>query len=133
MLTYMVNHLLFSDKENTICLIFLFRYRTIEGSEWTELSPTNQTLAVVDQLEAGERYIIQVRSVSHHVESFSPQEVEQIVREYSRLSIEYFSKFYFQRHKVIQWILDVCSLTIHRFLDLWIFGVKLTLSCHGCL
>ncbi|KAG0729552.1 Tyrosine-protein phosphatase 10D [Chionoecetes opilio] len=58
---------------------YVVRYRTIEGSEWTELPPTNETNAVVEQLEAGERYVIQVRSVSHHVESFKPQEVEQIV------------------------------------------------------
>lgn len=59
-----------------------FRYRTFEGTEWTELPTINQTVGAVERLEAGERYIIQVRSVSHHVESFSPQEVEQIVRKY---------------------------------------------------
>ncbi|KAK8376280.1 hypothetical protein O3P69_008762 [Scylla paramamosain] len=64
---------------NSLSTHYVVRYRTIDGSEWTELNPTNQTVATVEQLEAGERYIIQVRSVSHHVESFSPQEVEQII------------------------------------------------------
>lgn len=70
------------SKKHSSVHVFHFRYRTYEGTEWTLLLPTNQTVGVVDHLEAGERYIIQVRSVSHHVESFSPQEVEQIVCKY---------------------------------------------------
>ncbi|KAK8744117.1 hypothetical protein OTU49_001005 [Cherax quadricarinatus] len=58
---------------------YIVRYRTVETSVWTDLPAINKTLAVVDNLQPGERYVIQVRSVSHHVESFTPQEVEQTV------------------------------------------------------
>nr|XP_045582718.1 tyrosine-protein phosphatase 10D-like isoform X1 [Procambarus clarkii] len=58
---------------------YIVRYRTVEISAWTDLPAINRTLAIVDNLQPGERYVIQVRSVSHHVESFTPQEVEQTV------------------------------------------------------
>ncbi|XP_042228695.1 tyrosine-protein phosphatase 10D-like isoform X1 [Homarus americanus] len=58
---------------------YIVRYRTVETSNWLELPAINTTSAVVDNLQPGERYIIQVRSVSHRVESFTPQEVEQTV------------------------------------------------------
>lgn len=64
-----------------------FRYRTFEGTGWTELPPTNQTVGVVKHLEAGEHYIIQVLSVSHLAERFSPQEVEQIIGKYNFLLV----------------------------------------------
>lgn len=66
----------------SIKFLIIFRYRTVETTDWTELLAINRTLATVDNLQPGERYVIQVRSVSHHVESFTPQEVEQTVRKY---------------------------------------------------
>lgn len=60
------------------------RYRTVEATSWSELPAINKTVAVVDNLQPGERYVIQVRSVSHRVESFSPQELEQTVRKLER-------------------------------------------------
>ncbi|KAK3875168.1 hypothetical protein Pcinc_019949, partial [Petrolisthes cinctipes] len=58
---------------------YIVRYRTVEATTWSELPAINTTVAVVDNLQPGERYVIQVRSVSHRVESFSPQELEQTV------------------------------------------------------
>ncbi|XP_071530896.1 tyrosine-protein phosphatase 10D-like isoform X2 [Panulirus ornatus] len=58
---------------------YIVRYRTVETTDWTELPAINKTLATVDDLQPGERYVIQVRSVSHRVESFTSQEVEQTV------------------------------------------------------
>lgn len=61
-----------------------YRYRTVESRDWVVLQAVNKTIAEVDHLQPGERYVIQVRSVSHHVESFTPEEVEQTVRKYEK-------------------------------------------------
>lgn len=67
------------------------RYRTVESRDWVVLQAVNKTVAVVDHLQPGERYVIQVRSVSHYVESFTAEEVEQTVRKYykSKLIVVY--------------------------------------------
>ncbi|XP_066970331.1 tyrosine-protein phosphatase 10D-like [Macrobrachium rosenbergii] len=58
---------------------YIVRYRTTEAESWTNLPAINTTGATVDNLEPGERYVIQVRSVSYHVESFTAEEVERTV------------------------------------------------------
>ncbi|XP_047492144.1 tyrosine-protein phosphatase 10D-like isoform X1 [Penaeus chinensis] len=58
---------------------YIVRSRTVESRDWVVLQAVNKTVAIVDHLQPGERYVIQVRSVSHYVESFTPQEVEQTV------------------------------------------------------
>ncbi|XP_066970280.1 tyrosine-protein phosphatase 10D-like isoform X2 [Macrobrachium rosenbergii] len=58
---------------------YIVRYRTVEAKDWQRLPAINTTRAVVENLDPGEHYIIQVRSVSHRVESFTPEEVEATV------------------------------------------------------
>ncbi|XP_068211169.1 tyrosine-protein phosphatase 10D-like isoform X2 [Palaemon carinicauda] len=58
---------------------YIVRYKTLEAKDWQRLPAINTTSAVVENLDAGEHYIIQVRSVSHRVESFTPEEVEETV------------------------------------------------------
>ncbi|XP_069999561.1 tyrosine-protein phosphatase 10D [Penaeus vannamei] len=55
------------------------RYRPVETGDWIVLPPVNKTSVVIDSLQPGERYLIQVRSVSHNVESFTPEGVEHTV------------------------------------------------------
>ncbi|XP_076062887.1 protein tyrosine phosphatase 10D [Oratosquilla oratoria] len=64
---------------NSLFTHYVVRYRTIESDLWTDLPPINQSVATVDNLQSGERYVIQVRSVSHRVESFTPEEVQHTV------------------------------------------------------
>ncbi|XP_042885464.1 tyrosine-protein phosphatase 10D-like [Penaeus japonicus] len=55
------------------------RYRPVEAGDWIKLPPVNKTSVVIDSLQPGERYLIQVRSVSHSVESFTSEGVEHTV------------------------------------------------------
>ena len=52
-------------------------------SNWFELPPTNETQDTIQGLQAGERYLISVWSVSHKVECLYPQEVEYTVGKYN--------------------------------------------------
>ncbi|ROT62360.1 Tyrosine-protein phosphatase 10D [Penaeus vannamei] len=86
-----VRNLTISDTTNTSVILawqppieslfthYIVRYRTVESRDWVVLQAVNKTVAVVDHLQPGERYVIQVRSVSHYVESFTAEEVEQTV------------------------------------------------------
>lgn len=56
------------------------RYRPVEAGDWIELPPVNKTSVVMDNLQPGERYLIEVRSISHNVKSFTSEEVRHTVR-----------------------------------------------------
>jgi len=67
------------------------RYRTEDNDQWLKLSSVSEHEAVVEDMTPGEKYRIQVNTVSYGVESNQPQEVTQTVSEYFAVCI---SKWY---------------------------------------
>jgi cadherin 5 type 2 (VE-cadherin) len=61
------------------------RYRTEDNDQWLKLSSVSEHEAVVEDMTPGEKYRIQVNTVSYGVESNQPQEVTQTVSEYIAL------------------------------------------------
>lgn len=59
---------------------YSIRYRTESEKQWIRLPFVNVTEADVTDMTPGEKYTIQVNTVSHGVESSSPQQVNQTVR-----------------------------------------------------
>lgn len=59
---------------------YLIRYRTESEKEWFNLPTVTTTEADVTDMTPGEKYTIQVNTVSYGVESPSPQQVNQTVR-----------------------------------------------------
>jgi cadherin 5 type 2 (VE-cadherin) len=58
-----------------------YRYRTEDNDQWLKLSSVSEHEAVVEDMTPGEKYRIQVNTVSYSVESNQPQEVTQTVSE----------------------------------------------------
>jgi len=63
--------------QNSLVDHFSIKYKTIDSGYWREVNGINTTTADLRDLEAGERYIIKVSSVSNKVESLNPKEIEQ--------------------------------------------------------
>lgn len=59
---------------------YVIRYRTESEKEWFNLPSVTTTEADVTDMTPGEKYTIQVNTVSYGVESPSPQQVNQTVR-----------------------------------------------------
>lgn len=59
---------------------YAIRYRTESEKEWFNLPSVTTTEADVTDMTPGEKYTIQVNTVSYGVESPSPQQVNQTVR-----------------------------------------------------
>lgn len=59
---------------------YAIRYRTESEKEWFNLPSVRTTEADVTDMTPGEKYTIQVNTVSYGVESPSPQQVNQTVR-----------------------------------------------------
>ncbi|XP_055303935.1 tyrosine-protein phosphatase 10D-like isoform X5 [Sitodiplosis mosellana] len=59
---------------------YVIRYRTESEKEWFNLPTVTTTEADVTDMTPGEKYTIQVNTVSYGVESPSPQQVNQTVR-----------------------------------------------------
>lgn len=62
---------------NSLVDHYVVKFRTAESQYWKELNNVNSTSAEIKDLEAGERYIMKVASVSNKVESMTTKEVEQ--------------------------------------------------------
>lgn len=56
---------------------YSIKFKTIDSSYWREINNINSTSADLKDLEAGERYLIKVTSVSNKVESVNSKEIEQ--------------------------------------------------------
>ena len=63
--------------QNSLVDHYAIKYKTVDSGYWRELTSVNSTTADLRDLEAGERYIIKVSSVSNKVESINPKELEQ--------------------------------------------------------
>lgn len=61
---------------------FSIRYRTEDDPRWVKLPSVRVTEAEVADMTPGERYTIQVNTVSHGVEGLYPLNVTHTVREY---------------------------------------------------
>ncbi|XP_069691312.1 tyrosine-protein phosphatase 10D isoform X2 [Periplaneta americana] len=59
---------------------YSIKYRTEDNDQWVKLSSVTEQEAVVEDMTPGEKYRIQVNTVSYGVESNQPQEVTQTVR-----------------------------------------------------
>ena len=66
--------------ENSIFTEYSIRYRTESDKQWVRLPSVNSTEADVIDMTPGEKYTIQVNTVSYGVESPNPQQVNQTVR-----------------------------------------------------
>ncbi|KAL3175530.1 hypothetical protein MRX96_040269 [Rhipicephalus microplus] len=62
---------------NSLVDHYAVRYRPIESTYWREFGVVNSTSAEIDDLIAGERYVVRVATVSNKVESTDAQDVEQ--------------------------------------------------------
>lgn len=60
-----------------------FRYRTEEDERWVKLPAVRETEAEVADMTPGEKYMVQVNTVSFGVESNAPQEVNHTVRKWT--------------------------------------------------
>lgn len=65
--------------ENSDFTEFYVRYRTEHDTQWNRLTVGKQTEAEIKNMINGERYTIQVNTVSFSVESPEPQEVNTTV------------------------------------------------------
>lgn len=63
--------------QNSLVDHYSVKFRTIDSTYWREVNNINSTSTDLKDLEAGERYLIKVTSVSNKVESVSPKEIEQ--------------------------------------------------------
>lgn len=63
--------------QNSLVDHYSVKYKTLDTSFWRETSNVNGTFTDLKELEAGERYVIKVTSVSNKVESVNPREIEQ--------------------------------------------------------
>lgn len=63
--------------QNSLIDHYAVKYKTIESHFWRDLQPIETTNAELKDLEAGERYLIKVLSVSNKIESTESREVEQ--------------------------------------------------------
>lgn len=70
------------DPSESIVKEYAIRYRTESDTQWVRLPsvPASSTEAEVTDMTAGERYTIQVNTVSAGVESLYPQQVNHTVR-----------------------------------------------------
>lgn len=59
---------------------YAIRYRTESENQWVRLPSVRSTEADVTDMTPGEKYTIQVNTVSYSVESPNPQQVNQTVR-----------------------------------------------------
>lgn len=66
--------------ENSIFTEYSIRYRTDSDRQWVRLPSVNSTEADVTDMTPGEKYSIQVNTVSYGVESPNPQQFNQTVR-----------------------------------------------------
>lgn len=65
---------------NSIFSAYAIRYRTDSDGTWVRLPPVKDNEAEVADMTPGERYTIQVNTVSFGIESNGPQQVNQTVR-----------------------------------------------------
>lgn len=65
---------------------YSIRYRTEDDPRWVKLPSVRETEAEVADMTPGERYIIQVNTVSYSVESLYPLQVNHTVSEYGEFS-----------------------------------------------
>lgn len=61
---------------------YAIRYRSDSDNNWVKLPPVHITEAEVADMTAGEKYTIQVNTVSYGLESNEPQQLNHTVREY---------------------------------------------------
>lgn len=62
---------------NSLVDHYSVKFKTIDSLYWREINGINSTFTDIRDLEAGERYLIKVTSVSNKVESINPREIEQ--------------------------------------------------------
>ncbi|CAM1318251.1 Uncharacterised protein g6905 [Pycnogonum litorale] len=58
---------------------YVVRHRLADRGNWTKFEARNVTTYIIPKLVTGERYIVQVKTVSYRVESARSQQVEQTV------------------------------------------------------
>lgn len=63
--------------QNSLVDHYSIKFRTLDSTYWREINNINSTSTDLKDLEAGERYLIKVSSVSNKMESVSPKEIEQ--------------------------------------------------------
>ncbi|KAG8237365.1 hypothetical protein J437_LFUL017488 [Ladona fulva] len=64
---------------NSLFSEYAIRYRTEEDERWVRLPPVRQNEAEVTDMTPGEKYVVQVNTVSYGVDSNEPQQVTQII------------------------------------------------------
>ena len=73
--------------EDSIFTEYSIRYRTESDRQWVRLPSVNSTEADVTDMTPGEKYTIQVNSVSYGVESPNPQQFNQTIRPNSMTNV----------------------------------------------
>lgn len=63
--------------QNSLLDHYTVKFKTIDSHFWREINGINSTTTELKDLEAGERYLIEVISVSNKAESTEPKEIEQ--------------------------------------------------------
>ena len=61
-----------------------FRYRTEEDERWIKSNTLKSTEAAITNMTPGEKYIIQVNTLSYGTESNEPLQTSQTVRKYTK-------------------------------------------------
>lgn len=65
---------------------YAIRYRTDSDNQWVRLPAVQNTDAEVTDMSPGERYTIQVNTVSYGLESNEPQQLNHTIRKYRNLN-----------------------------------------------
>lgn len=63
--------------QNSLIDNYSVKFKSIDSHFWRELNGINSTSTELRDLEAGERYVVEVTSTSNKVESTEPKEIEQ--------------------------------------------------------
>lgn len=82
---------------------YAIRYRTESEGTWERLPAVQITEAEVTDMTPGEKYTIQVNTVSYGLESNEPQQLNHTVRKYHHNSL---------RHPLSDVVTDVCPHTV---------------------
>lgn len=71
-----------SAPQDSLISEYAIRYRTDSDSQWVRLPAVQNTEAEVTDMTPGERYTIQVNTVSYGLESNEPQQLNHTVRKF---------------------------------------------------
>ena len=76
-----------------VIVVWFIRYRTADNINWSELNAIGGSETELKHLSAGERYVVQITSASHRVESPAPIELQHTLCKFLLVFSSFMSRF----------------------------------------